>query len=87
MLNVGFDNYINKSKVLAITVADIAPLKRLKQSAQDKGIAIDCTFGRMTRSLVHMTGGVVILSYAKPETLIKRMEATEDVSCGGDKRL
>lgn len=73
MLNVGFDSYVSKEKILVITNADSAPLKRKYQDAQDSGKFIDCTKGRRTVSLIHLIDGFIVSSSVNPETLIKRI--------------
>lgn len=74
MLNIGLENFVEKSKILAITGADSAPLKRQRQNAEDQYKLIDCTKGRRTKSLVHLIDGYIVASVNEADTLRKRMD-------------
>ena len=43
LMNIGFGNVVNTSKVIAIINPDSAPIKRMIQNAKDAGMAIDAT--------------------------------------------
>lgn len=72
LINVGFGNMVNTSKVIAVVSPDGAPIKRLVQQAKEKGIVIDATQGRKTKSVVVTTDTYLILSALQPETIAKR---------------
>ena len=74
MLNVGYDNYVMLDKVISITTCETAPIRRLVNNAKDMGMAIDCTFGKKTNSVVFLRGGFVVLSANKARTLSERYE-------------
>ncbi|MDY6064781.1 MAG: DUF370 domain-containing protein [Finegoldia sp.] len=74
LLGVGFSNFINLDRLVAIVSPESAPLKRLAQQAKENSMAIDVTFGRKTRSLLIMDTGHVILSCLQAETLQMRLE-------------
>ena len=44
------------------------------QDVREKGLLIDASFGRSTKSVIIMESGNVILSSAPPETLSARIE-------------
>lgn len=50
LMNIGFGNVVNTSKVIAIINPDSAPIKRMIQNAKDAGMAIDATQGRRIKS-------------------------------------
>ena len=72
-INVGFNNMIAVSRVIALITPDSAPAKRLVQDAKDTGRAIDCTSGRRTRSVIITDSEHVILSAIQPETIANRL--------------
>ena len=72
-VNVGFNNMINASRVVAVVASDSAPAKRLVQEAKDTGRAIDCTCGRKTRCVVIMDSDHVVLSALQNETVSARL--------------
>lgn len=74
LLNIGFGNMVNASRMTAIVSPDSAPIKRLVQEARDKGALIDATYGRKTRAVIIMDSDHVILSALQPETVAGRME-------------
>ena len=48
------------------------------QDVREKGLLIDASFGRSTRSVIIMDSGNVILSAAAPETLAARIEGKSE---------
>lgn len=74
LLNVGFGNMVNASRMVAIVAPDSAPVKRLVQDARDAGRVIDATCGRRTRAVIVMDSDHVVLSPLQPETVAGRME-------------
>lgn len=72
MINVGFGNYANRNKIVAIINPDSAPAKRMVQSAKDQGTAIDTTQGRRTRAVIVMEDNHIILSAVLPDTIAGR---------------
>jgi len=74
LVNVGYGNLVNKTKVVAIVHADSSPVRRMIQKAKEEGILIDATQGRKTQSVLVMENGAVVLSAMLPETLSGRFE-------------
>ena len=72
LINIGFGNMVSSAKLLAIVSPDSAPIKRVIQEAKDRGMLIDASFGRRTRSVVIMDTDHVILSAIQPEVLAGR---------------
>lgn len=73
LVNIGFGNIVNATRIVAIISPDSAPIKRLVQNAKDAGQAIDATQGRRTRAVMIMDDGHIILSALLPETISSRM--------------
>ncbi len=51
LINVGFGNYVNRHKIIAVISPDSAPAKRMIQNGKDQGTVIDATQGRRTRAV------------------------------------
>ncbi len=77
-INIGFNNMIAASRVVAVIGPDSAPAKRLIQDAKDSGRAIDCTSGRRTRGVVITDSDHIILSSIQPETIAARLTGEEE---------
>ena len=72
LINIGFGNMVSSARLLAIVSPVSAPIKRVIQEAKDRGMLIDASFGRRTRSVVIMDTDHVILSAIQPEVLAGR---------------
>ena len=74
LIGIGFGNLVSAERVVSIVSPDSAPIKRLIQDMREKGLLIDASFGRSTRSVLVMDSGNLILSALPPETLAARFE-------------
>lgn len=80
-INIGFGNVVAAQRILAVLSPDSAPIKRMIQEAKERGMLIDASFGRSTRSVLLMDTDHVILSALGPEQLSGRgSEVKEDVA-------
>lgn len=77
-INVGFNNMINSSRIVALVSSDSAPSRRLIQDAKDAGRAVDCTCGRKTRCVIVTDSDHIILSALQAETVAGRLNGNED---------
>ena len=75
LIHIGFGNIVNTAKIIAIVSPDSAPVKRMVQSAKEKGTAIDATQGRKTKSVLVMENNRIVLSALLPETIAGRARA------------
>ena len=76
LLAIGFGNYVSPGHIISLVSPDSAPIKRLVQDSREKGLLIDASFGRSTRSVLIADSGNVILSALTPEVLASRLEET-----------
>ena len=74
LVGIGFGNLVSAERVLSIISPESAPIKRMIQDVREKGLLIDASFGRSTRSVLIMDSGNVILSALTPETLAERFD-------------
>ena len=72
LINIGFSSLVAAGRVLAIMEPDSAPIKRVVQEAKERGMLIDASYGRKTKSVILMDTDHVILSAMTPETLAAR---------------
>lgn len=78
-INIGFANVVAAQRILAVLSPDSAPIKRMIQEAKERGMLVDASFGRSTRSVLLMDTDHVILSALGPEQLSGRgSEVKED---------
>lgn len=77
LVGIGFGNLVSAERVVSILSPDSAPIKRMIQDQREKGLLVDASFGRSTRSVLLMDSGNVILSALPPETLAERFQEKE----------
>jgi extracellular matrix regulatory protein A len=73
MINIGYGNMLNASRVIAIVDPDTAPIKRVVQDARENQKLVDATYGSRTRSVIIMDDSRVVLSAIQPETISQRV--------------
>ena len=74
LISIGFGSTVCAERVLAVIAPESAPIKRLIQEARERGMLIDASFGRKTKSVLLMDTDHVLLSSVSPEILCARME-------------
>lgn len=78
LINIGFGNFINRHKVIAVISPDSAPAKRMIQNGKEQGTVIDATQGRRTRAVIVMENNHIVLSAVLPETIAGRCSYGND---------
>ena len=74
LINIGFGNIVAAGRILAVVSPESAPMRRLIVEARDRGMLIDASYGRKTKSVLLMDTDHVILSAVSPETVAARLE-------------
>lgn len=77
LINIGFGSMVASGRMLSVLAPDSAPIKRVIQEARDRGMLIDASYGRKTKSVILMDTDHVILSALTPETLSARWQDKE----------
>ena len=72
LISIGFGSTVCAERVLAVIAPESAPIKRLIQEARERGMLIDASFGRKTKSVLLMDTDHVLLSSVSPEILSAR---------------
>lgn len=80
LVNIGFGNMINASRLIAVVSPDSAPIKRIVQESKERGTLIDATQGRRTRAVLIMDSDHIVLSYLQSETVANRLNGEPDES-------
>ena len=78
LLAIGFGNYVAADKIITILSPDSAPIKRMITDGRERGMLVDASFGRSTRSVILTSSNHVILSALTPEELTRRIQNTDD---------
>ncbi len=78
LINIGFGSMVAASRLLAVLAPDSAPIKRVVQEARDRGMLIDASYGRKTKSVLLMDTDHVILSALTPEVITARWQGTQE---------
>lgn len=84
LINVGFGNMISANRAVAVVSPDSAPIKRLIREAEDRGMLVNATYGRRTRSVVVMDSKHIILSAILPDKLATRLDGECDCTDDDD---
>ena len=79
MINIGFGSLLAAERLLSVLAPDSAPIKRVIQEARDRGMLIDASYGRKTKSVLLMDTDHVILSALTPEQIYTRWQSKSDV--------
>lgn len=75
LINIGFGNAVSARRVVAVVSPESAPIKRLGQEARERGMLIDASFGRKTKSVLIMDSGHVVWSSLTPDVIEQRVAA------------
>ena len=78
LINIGFGNFVSDIRIVSIVLPESAPVKRLAQDAREKGMLIDATYGRKTKSVIITDSEHVILSALPADTIAQRHSNRED---------
>ena len=78
LINIGFGNMVNSSRVVAIISPESAPVKRIVQEARESRVLVDATYGRRTRAVIITDSDHVVTSSLQPDTIAHRFGITEE---------
>lgn len=80
LIGIGFGSYIAAEKIVTVLSPDSAPIKRMISDGRERGLLIDASFGRSTRSVLLMNSNHIILSSLSPDEISR--EILENVQGG-----
>lgn len=73
LLHIGFSGVVAANRILVIASPGSAPIKRLIRTANERGLIINMTHGRKTKSAIVLDSGHVVLAALQPETIARRL--------------
>ena len=79
LINIGFGSMVAAGRVLSMLAPDSAPIKRVVQEAKDRGMLIDASYGRATKTVILMDTDHVILSALTPDVLSARWSDKQEI--------
>jgi len=74
LISIGFGNMVSADRIVAIVGPDSAPVRRIIQESKERGMLIDASCGRKTRSVIIADSDHVILGAIQSETIAHRMK-------------
>ncbi|CEG22427.1 hypothetical protein BN1080_01356 [Planococcus massiliensis] len=77
-ISLGGGSAVSASRIISIVAPDSAPSKRLIQEARSKGLLVDATGGKKTKSVLIMDSDHVVISAVSAETVMQRAEQNDD---------
>ena len=72
LINIGFGSMVAAGRILSMLSPDSAPIKRIVQEAKERGMLIDASYGRATKTVILMDTDHVILSALTTDVLTSR---------------
>ncbi len=76
LVHVGFGNVIAVNRVVAFLSVNQQPIKRLIREAKEKGLLIDATHGRKSKTAILFDTGHIMVAAVTAETIANRLSAT-----------
>lgn len=77
LVHIGFGNIVAMNRVIALASPNSAPTKRTIQDGRNKGLLIDMTNGRRTKTVIFTDSGHIVLAALAPETIAGRLQASQ----------
>lgn len=77
LIPIGYGNAVSGNRLIAVVSPESAPIKRIIQDARDRGMLIDATYGRKTKSVLIMDSDHVILASALPASIAGRASGND----------
>lgn len=78
LINIGYENYVNASRIIAVKKYTSLPTKRDIQNAKKSGTLIDCTEGRKTDTVIYMDNGYIATSGRDTTVIFSRLGGKKD---------
>jgi len=74
-VHIGFGNFVAANRIVAIAAPNSTLIKRTMQEAKTKGLLVDMTHGRKTRSVIFTDSGHIFVTARAPEIIASRLQA------------
>jgi len=73
VVNVGFESFVVKDRILAVLPVESSAVRRLKQLGMETGKIVNLTFGKRTKAILITNSGHVIFSFLPPKRIIEKL--------------
>ena len=73
IVNIGFESFVVKDRVLAVLPVQSSAVRRLKQLGMETGKVVNLTFGMRTKALLITDSGHIIFSFLPPKRIIEKL--------------
>lgn len=78
LVNIGFGNMVVMNRVIGMTTPKAAPIKLLLGEARNKGMLINMTNGRKSKTAIFIDTGHIMLSSVELATIASRTANEEE---------
>ena len=73
IVNIGFESFVVKDRVLAVLPVASSAVRRLKQLGMETRKIVNLTFGKRTKALLITDSGHIIFSFLPPKRIIEKL--------------
>ena len=73
VVNVGFESFVVRDRILAVLPIESSAVRRLKQLGMETGKIINLTFGKRTKAILITDSGHIIFSFLPPKRIIEKL--------------
>jgi regulator of extracellular matrix RemA (YlzA/DUF370 family) len=84
VLNLGYGNYVMRSRVVMFGKIESSPTKRLVANAKDQGTCVDMTAGHRVRCAIILDTGHIVITSRVPKTIAKALGYYGDDTASSD---
>ncbi len=78
LIDVGFGNYVNTSRIVSVASTESLPVRRLVQDAKNAGRMIDVTCGKKTKTVIITDSDHIICSACETDEIVSLMHKEEN---------
>jgi len=73
VVNVGFESFVVRDRILAVLPIESSAVRRLKQLGMETGKIVNLTFGKRTKAILITDSGHIIFSFLPPKRIIEKL--------------
>ncbi|MGC9322265.1 MAG: extracellular matrix/biofilm biosynthesis regulator RemA family protein [Kosmotogaceae bacterium] len=73
VVNVGFESFVVRDRILAVLPIESSAVRRLKQLGMETGKIVNLTFGKKTKAVLITDSGHIIFSFLPPKRIIEKL--------------
>jgi len=73
VVNVGFESFVVRDRILAVLPIESSAVRRLKQLGMETGKIVNLTFGKRTKAILITDSGHIIFTFLPPKKIIEKL--------------